>query len=596
MQEQPPQPPFTFTLGITGHRDTGAWDGGDALRARLTRILAAAADAAREVAGTHERCWAPGQARIALISPLAEGADQMAAAAALDVGYDLKVVLPFARGDYVDDFLDARSRGDFEDLLARASCVLELPGDRSHQLAAYLMAGRATVAHADVLVAVWDGLPARGRGGTGEIVAYALARGTPVIHVPVDPDAAPAILWSGFDPHVVTTHHNAHTARRPFDAATLGELLRRLLAPPVDAAERGFLRTFVAERERRLMPRVEYPLLLALTGIRAFRRASWRAKPYAAGTQAEWSPFRQGCASIHGVDADLDPLEAAYAWSDRLATHFAQTYRSGHVLNFVLGALAVLIALTGLLLPQAKLILAVMELAVILAVIANTRIGTRKGWHRRWLDYRQLAERLRIMRSLKLLGLAAPDLPDSTARPRWIDWYAAGVWRAVGVPSGRIAPDRPGRLAAALAEHELAPQIAYHRANAAQVHTLDHRLHLIGTALFVATVVGCLVLIAGYLALPDWTGRHASLFVFLSAGLPALGTALFGIRTQGDFAATAHRSSDTAHELEAIAAQLRAPGVDLPRAGDLCEQAARFMLADLGEWRLAHHQRELQLP
>ena len=41
---------------------------------------------------------------------------------------------------------------------------------------------------------------------------------------------------------------------------------------------------------------------------------------------------------------------------------------------------------------------------------------------------------------------------------------------------------------------------------------------------------------------------------------------------------------------------LRASGIDLPRAGDLFEKAARTMLADLGEWRLAHHQRELQLP
>ena len=47
--------------------------------------------------------------------------------------------------------------------------------------------------------------------------------------------------------------------------------------------------------------------------------------------------------------------------------------------------------------------------------------------------------------------------------------------------------------------------------------------------------------------------------------------------------------------LERIAAELEAVD-DLPRAGDLFEQAARAMLAELGEWRLAHHQRELALP
>jgi hypothetical protein len=565
-------------------------------REQLSDVLAGAAATVREVARNDDDWFAPGPPKLELISPLAEGADRTAAVAALEGGYELRAVLPFARSEYAEDFAGADSRRAFATLLERATCVLELPGDRSRPLDAYLMAGRATVAHCDILLAVWDGLPARGRGGTGEIVAHALARGRPVIHLPVDPRVNPAILWSGYDPHVVTTQYNARTSSRPLNNATLADLVQRVLAPPSDPTERSFLRAYIAERERRLMPRVEYPLLVALTGIRAFRRSSWRAQPYAVGTRAEWSIFRQGCTSVHGVDADLDPLEAAYAWSDRLATHFAQAYRSGHVFNFTLGAFAVLIALSGLLLPKAKLMLALAELAVIMAVIANTHVGTRQGWHRRWLDYRQLAERLRPMRSLKLLGLAAPDLPVSTARPRWIDWYAAGLWRAIGLPSGKIAPDCSARLAAALAEHELAPQIAYHHSSAREVRKLDHRLHLIGTGLFIATVLGCLALVAGYLAVPNWTSRHSGLFVFLSAGLPALGTALFGIRTHGDFAATAHRSSDTAHRLEEIAQQLGGDHVDLPRAGDLFEQGARTMLVDLGEWRLGQHQRELQLP
>ncbi|HVF94316.1 MAG TPA: DUF4231 domain-containing protein [Sphingomonas sp.] len=593
----PPLIPLGLSLGVTGHRAVALGEAGaERTRVHLREQLDALRDAVARFAVIDGRWFGAEPPKLALLSPLAPGADQIAAEAALDAGWDLKAILPFAREEYAADFPAGVARTQLDAVLARASCVLELPGVREQPAEAYRMAGRATVAHADILLAVWDGQPARGQGGTGEVVADALQRGMPVIHIPVDPGAVPAILWSRFDPHVTTTCNNAQTARRPLDEASLADLVQHLLAPPAGAEERGFLRTFAAEHERTVKWRVEYPLLAALSGARPFRRASWRTDLYRTGTRSEWSPFREGCASVHGIDAALDPLEVAYAWSDRLASHFAQTYRSGHVFNFLLGSIAVLVALTGLLLPGAKLVLALLELAVILAVIVNTAIGTRAGWHRRWLDYRQLAERLRPMRSLKLLGLAAPDLPASNARVRWIDWYAAGVWRAMGVPSGRIAPDRPPQLAASLAEHELVPQIAYHRASAAEMHLLDHRLHLTGTGLFVATIVGCLALIAGYLASPEWTARHAGIFVFLSAGLPALGTALFGIRMQGDFAATAFRSGDTAHELEAIAEQLRVPGLGLSRSGDLFEQATRTMLADLGEWRLAHHQRELQLP
>ena len=65
--------------------------------------------------------------------------------------------------------------------------------------------------------------------------------------------------------------------------------------------------------------------------------------------------------------------------------HFAQSYRSGHVFNFVLGALAVLLALATLVLPDAKKVLAVAEFVAVLAILVNTWVGTRSngtggGW------------------------------------------------------------------------------------------------------------------------------------------------------------------------------------------------------------------------
>jgi hypothetical protein len=48
---------------------------------------------------------------------------------------------------------------------------------------AYLAAGVRVVELADVLFAVWDGKPARGTGGTAEIVERAMAIDTPVLQV-----------------------------------------------------------------------------------------------------------------------------------------------------------------------------------------------------------------------------------------------------------------------------------------------------------------------------------------------------------------------------------------------------------------------------
>ena len=78
----------------------------------------------------------------------------------------------------------------------------------------------------------------------------------------------------------------------------------------------------------------------------------------------------------------------------------------------------------------------------------------------------------------------------------------------------------------------------------------------------------------------------------MSAGFPALGTAVFGIRFQGDFGGNAVRSQSTANELKEIQLEMER-GVELPRAADLGEQAARAMLAHLDEWRLVNQQMDL---
>jgi hypothetical protein len=48
---------------------------------------------------------------------------------------------------------------------------------------AYAAVGRYVVDHCDVLIAVWDGKPSASRGGTAEIVRYALQQDRPVLRV-----------------------------------------------------------------------------------------------------------------------------------------------------------------------------------------------------------------------------------------------------------------------------------------------------------------------------------------------------------------------------------------------------------------------------
>ena len=591
----PPRPAFGLAVGITGHRPP-LLDGDAAERAapRLAEVLTMLAGAATRVLEQEARFFLSDAPAMRLVTPLAEGADQLAAELALAAGYRIEAVLPLPRDDYTDDFVAANTGARFATLLGQARCALELPTLPAGRADSYALAGRAMLAHSDVVIALWDGAPARGPGGTADIVARALRQGLPVIHIPLD-DAPVTIRWSGYDP-LVRPEANDQAPRRTFDAAAIQTLLNKLLAPPAAPIERACLEQFLTEPERLIRARIEYPTLLAMLGVKRLRRSSFRSAPYGADTRAEWTRFRDFCANgAHGARPGLDEIEGAYSWADRLAQHFAQTYRSGHVLNFLLGAAAVLLALSGLLFKELKFWLAISELAAVAGFVLNTRVGVAREWHRRWLDYRQLAERLRPMRSLKLLGAGRPMTHTERARPsRWLDWYAAAIWRASGCTSGCLVDQRA--LADFIVAEELRPQLDYHRAAAHQMHVLDHRLHRIGMLLFVASLISCLVFLVGYLVAHSFVRENAGAFVALSAGFPALGSAIFGIRVQGDFGASAARSSATANDLTAYVAALEQSDGALPHIVDLVEGAAATMLADLSDWRQAYERRQLELP
>ncbi len=156
-------------IGATGHRiltDTGPVFRG--VDEALSRIEAGC----------------PGRSLVVL-SLLAEGADRIVAEAVLRrPGSRLIAVLPFHDADYTADFGPdgSPSRVHYASLLARASEVVALTGAAT-RADGYGRAGRYLVDHCDFLLAVWDGRPAQGQGGTAEIVARAREQERPVVIV-----------------------------------------------------------------------------------------------------------------------------------------------------------------------------------------------------------------------------------------------------------------------------------------------------------------------------------------------------------------------------------------------------------------------------
>lgn len=111
------------------------------------------------------------------VSCLARGADQLFAEAVLEAGGALEVVLPSV--DYREAKVKPQNLEQFDGLLMRSSLVRYMP-HRTADRAAYEAANEAVLGGIDRLIAVWDGQPADGRGGTGDAVEAARSRDVPV--------------------------------------------------------------------------------------------------------------------------------------------------------------------------------------------------------------------------------------------------------------------------------------------------------------------------------------------------------------------------------------------------------------------------------
>jgi hypothetical protein len=171
-------------IGVTGHRS-------------LPEDQSLADRVAEAVRGVID--WRDEPPCLVVVSALAPGADRLVAEAVLRVpGAELEALLPMPPEEVELDFPEPASRAEFRDLLARAREIDVIPSAGSRR-ANFESAGLAMLERIDVLLALWDGEPARGQGGTAEIVAYAETRGLPVVWIATTAPYPVRILGGALD-------------------------------------------------------------------------------------------------------------------------------------------------------------------------------------------------------------------------------------------------------------------------------------------------------------------------------------------------------------------------------------------------------------
>jgi hypothetical protein len=612
---RPLPPRVCLRVGVSGHRVPPKLplEAEAPIRGTVDRALATVADVARTVQNDFHARWprsdwgqakgSAANAEFTVISSLAEGADRIVADAGLAAKFRIEAVLPFARAEYARDFATPESHAAFERLLASANSVFELDGKADMRPRAYEAAGLVMLANIDLLIAIWDGGEATGIGGTAQMVGHAIADGIPVLWIDPTRPGHLQLSWSRAG-EVPPAHAIAHPKDtfRPTDEAGIRKCAAEILRPPSPREAGSFwswlaqappLDLYLRERERRWNFCPWYPLLQLVFAGRALRRSDFHLPPALADSREQWDKYYFRAMPKDDVQrpAIETVLLPAFSIADHLAIYYALVYRSAYVFNFLFAAVASALAIFDLLVPGYG-VPVLLELTIIAFILGTWGYGSIKGWHRRWLDYRRLAECLRHMRILAPVGSAGssgrPGHGLDADEPDWVNWYAWSMRRLLPLPNCAVDAAYVQAVREAVRSAEIAEQRDYHASNDKRMMRLNNSISLVGVLLFVATLVSCAILYA----LPA-TNVLAPIVGGLTALLPATGAALGAIHVQGEFRTAAEQSRRTAKRLATIDAYLVSEPPDLVRLTDRVEHASRVMMADLRDWQTVFRTRRL---
>jgi nucleoside 2-deoxyribosyltransferase len=471
------------------------------------------------------------------LSPLAEGADRLVVEEILKMPDSLlEVVLPFDENDYVQDFSDAESQKEFFELLGQARSIHRLSSSLNRNQA-YAQAGRYVVDHSDVLIALWDGAPPEGEGGTATIVEYARAKQCP-------------LYWIRTEGDFPVTHERGR-----------GLNLRLFLSLDAYNSERVDLRKAVQRYEDQC--------------------STLQRQAEQAGFAGE--RVRQVCERVleHYYQADLLSLRYQHMY-----------HRAGSTVYALAIAAAGVAALQAVFLPR-WFRLALIEVLFIVFILAVVWLGHRREWQTKWIDYRFLAERFRSALFMAICGVGVATLRP----PRYLslsysdqDWMVSAflsVWSQI---PRRPMPDSAefNGLKRFIAKAWIEDQISYHEATSERHGRRHMKLTRAGNVLFGLTFAAAVlhVLQAG----PELLQRS---WLFFAIVCPAVASALGAVRTHREFQRNARRSAEMARHLKELKARMEG-AENLADFLPLVNEAEEIMLHENADWRVVFRFHELE--
>ena len=359
-----------LVIAVTGHRDLVAAEV-PAIRQKVDALLD---DLARRYPDR----------RLSVMSSLAEGADQLVAEVALERGVRLVVPLPMRKDLYLQDFETTEARARFESLCDRASEIYELPLAKGNTIESVSVPGNARnreyaqvgvfmCAHCHILLALWDGKVGTKLGGTGQVVKFH--------HDDIMPGYTAKTVATQqmlVDDESDLVYHIVCSRDRP------------------DGAPHPHLKPlqcfwFTKDREQPRSPDIPQQHLTIFERSSEFSRDAMK---FAAKIQAESYSLLDD-KSRGFLPEGIADINQIFRMADWLAIHYQKktlnTLRITHVLAFLMGLMFILYSDY-----EIRPYFMYLFLLFFLIAAGTQYFAGRLAWNRKYLDYRALAEGLRV--------------------------------------------------------------------------------------------------------------------------------------------------------------------------------------------------------
>jgi len=316
----------------------------------------------------------------------------------------------------------------------------------------------------------------------------------------------------------------------------------------------------------------------------------------------------------------LASLERKRLYHEGESGRYSARYRSAFVINFVLGLVAVAIALVPLAgvlgehaLHEFGPALTMAEMMCIVAILLFHIAGREQhhpsklskllqklgfkpnqAWRRKWVEHRLYGEQLRY--GVLFIGFPGEVIPPEHDASHLLDMGLESALRSWFESHGQACLTQPLDQASLkryqdYLEFVIEEQRVYHGNNAARCNKIHHRLHGWANLAFWLTLAGCALHLF-------W---HAPLLSALAAFFPAMAATCHGIINAGEYA----KLADVSNKMQAALALLQKQLAKAGAAGAPAQQAAalRAVLLQLYEltiseargWHLALRDKDIQV-